>query len=151
MGRTVSAVDFSIKFCYSSGMAQHLVNRRGYWSLEQSYREGRKVKKRRLAYYGRNKPFNIFTDVDWAFTLKGDGKWANFEPPSTVAPATPSALPPGLCVGPADPVPIDKPMSQVIVPNSPAAASPAEPAAAEAEPDEVPAPSDAPGASGTPF
>lgn len=35
----------------------HLVCRRGkYWSIEESYREGKKVKKRRLAYFGTRRP-----------------------------------------------------------------------------------------------
>lgn len=51
----------------------HLVNRRGYFSLEESYREGKKVRKRVIEYYGKSyrKPFNIFTDVDWSATLRG--------------------------------------------------------------------------------
>jgi hypothetical protein len=35
----------------------HIVCRQGrYYSLEESYREGKKVKKRTLAYYGTRKP-----------------------------------------------------------------------------------------------
>lgn len=51
----------------------HYVNRRGYWSLEESFREGKRVRKRVLEYYGKRKPFNILTDVDWQYTMRGDG------------------------------------------------------------------------------
>jgi hypothetical protein len=38
-------------------MAQHMINRRGYWSLEQSYRdENGKPRKRILQYFGRSTP-----------------------------------------------------------------------------------------------
>lgn len=67
----------------------HIVNRRGYLSLEESYRdENGKPRKRVLAYFGKRKlAFNIFTDVDWRYTLKGDGRWADLEPEAQKPPA----------------------------------------------------------------
>lgn len=57
----------------------HYVNRKGYWSLETSYRDERgRPRKKVVRYFG--KAFNPFTDIDWAATLKGDGKWAELEP-----------------------------------------------------------------------
>lgn len=50
----------------------HLVNRRGYESLEESYRDANgKPRKRVLAYYGKRRPMSL-SQVDWGATLVGE-------------------------------------------------------------------------------
>jgi hypothetical protein len=83
----------------------HLCNRRGYWSLEESYRPGpgMKPRKRRLAYYGKYGPpievKQMFDGTDYGVD------WHSFEYRPAVEDE--SRLPPGLHLGPIDPVPVE--------------------------------------------
>jgi len=96
----------------------HLVNRRGYFSLEESYRnENGKPRKRRLAYYGKRNPLLAALGVpaiDWAATFRSDPgaaaaerAMANIEERPVIE--EPSRLPDGLSLGPVDPVQVERP------------------------------------------
>lgn len=100
----------------------HYVNRRGYWSYEESYRdESGKPRKRRLTYYGRLNPLLAALGVpkiDWQATLQGtpeDRAMAAAERAAEKAEAQrvpvveePSRLPEGLHLGPREPVEVEK-------------------------------------------
>lgn len=82
----------------------HLVKRKGYWSLEESYRDANgKPRKRYLKYLGK------LGQIDWAGTFKSESGMAAAERAMEEAEARPvveppSKLPDGLHVGPVDPV-----------------------------------------------
>lgn len=101
-----------------------------YWSLEHSYRDPvtGKPRKRRLAYYGRNKPFSL-RDVDWHAFFHGlpeDRAMAAAERAMEKAGERPvveepSKLPQGLEQGPREPVEVEKPPSTIDYATPPAA------------------------------
>jgi len=137
-------------------MAEHLVGRKSgkhiYYSVEQSYREGGKVKKRVIRYYGRNKPPSIL-DVNWAATFQSEPGAAAAERAmekigERPVVEEPSKLPEGLQQGPREPVEVEKPPSTIdygpfqnvreeaqSVSEPPATSEPAEPPASEPSPD----------------
>lgn len=99
----------------------HLVQRKGkYWSLEESYRDGTKVRKRVLQYFG-------VMSVDWQYTMRGDGKAFDEPVESVPAPDAVSTLPTGLHVGPIDPVPLPEPAAPIVPSTDTCEPAPAEP------------------------
>jgi hypothetical protein len=95
----------------------HLVNRRGYWSLEESYREGGRVRKRYIRYLGRFK-------IDWRATLASEVQGVDWdaiekqeceraEAAEKARVEKLAALPVGLHVGPTDPVEVIETTSEI--------------------------------------
>lgn len=91
----------------------HLVSRRGYFSLEESYRDERgRPRKRYLAYLGRY-------SIDWRATLASEVQGVDWDAIEREEAARVDAeekayqaklahLPSGLRVGPVDPVPVER-------------------------------------------
>jgi hypothetical protein len=90
----------------------HYVQRKGYWSLEESYRDERgKPRKRYLKYLGK------LGQIDWSATLNGFPEDRGLHAAERAAEKAdalrgpvvkePSKLPVGLHVGPTDPMPVD--------------------------------------------
>lgn len=86
----------------------HLVNRKGYWSVEESYRDGKRVRKRYIRYLGR---YSIdwramfaseLGGVDWDAIEKQE--CARLHAQEKAYQAKLAALPVGLHVGPTDPI-----------------------------------------------
>jgi hypothetical protein len=102
----------------------HLCNRRGYFSLEESYREGKKVRKRVIEYYGKRPPIRL-RDIGWFDSIIGEPQgvdWWAIEQEEVARQVKEEAsredrLPPGLTLGPTDPAPIDKTVSEPAAPS----------------------------------
>jgi len=118
------ALDLFITIYYTPRMA-HLCNRRGYFSLEESYRDEQgRPRKKRLAYFGKRKPVSIF-DIGWHASLIGEPQgvdWWAIEQEEAARQVKEEAsredrLPPGLSLGPTDPTPVDKAVSEPAAPS----------------------------------
>lgn len=106
------------------GMA-HIVCRKGYYSLEESYRDEQgRPRKRRLAYYGRRNPLLAalgVPSIDWQATLQGTPEDRAMQAAERAAEKAgereiveePSRLPSGLEQGPREAVEVEKPSSTI--------------------------------------